>query len=91
MPTKNDLEMGGTNSDGGKSEDYCSYCYQNDSFYQPDMTAAEMQKFSIEKMKEKRGRSHWGAVDTKHPHAQTVEVGQGRATTAKRTCHHPIR
>lgn len=53
MPMKKDPEQGGTNSDGSKSEEYCSYCYQNGSFFQPDMTAAEMQKFCIEKMKEK--------------------------------------
>lgn len=52
MPMKKDPELGGMNSDGSKSEDYCSYCYQNGSFTQSDITVGEMQKFCIEKMKE---------------------------------------
>lgn len=52
MPLKQDPQKGGTNSDGTKSEIYCSYCYQNGAFTQPDFTVEEMQQFCIEKMKE---------------------------------------
>jgi hypothetical protein len=52
MPMKKDPENGGTNSDGSRSEEYCSYCFQEGAFTQPDFTAEEMQKFCIVKMKE---------------------------------------
>jgi len=52
MPMKNDPNGGGTNADGSKSEKYCSYCFQQGSFTQPDFTVVEMQTFCKEKMKE---------------------------------------
>ena len=52
MPMKRDPQSGGTNSDGSKSQNYCSYCYQNGEFTQPDFTAKQMQDFCIGKMKE---------------------------------------
>ena len=52
MPLKNDPGKQGTNSDGSKSDDYCSYCFHNGDFTQPDFTATEMQQFCIVKMKE---------------------------------------
>jgi len=45
MPFKNDPKGGGTNADGSRSHMYCSYCYVNGKFTQPDITAAEMQQF----------------------------------------------
>lgn len=54
MPLSKDPQNGGTNSDGSKSEDYCSYCYQNGEFSSPEIdTPQKMQKFCIQKMKEK--------------------------------------
>ncbi len=53
MPMKRDPEAGGTNADGSKNEMYCSYCYQSGKFTQPEITtAAQMQEFCVEKMKE---------------------------------------
>lgn len=52
MPMKDDPQGGGTNADGTKSTEYCSYCYQEGSFTQPDFTAKQMQEFCIEKMRE---------------------------------------
>lgn len=52
MPMKQDPGAGGTNADGSKSEEYCSYCYENGAFHNPDFTAKEMQDFCIVKMKE---------------------------------------
>lgn len=51
MPMKKDPQGGGTNSDGGKSARYCSYCYQNGAFITPNMTVAEMQKLVRGKLK----------------------------------------
>ena len=52
MPMKKDPQGGGMNADGTKSQMYCSYCYVDGSFYQPDMTVTEMQVFVKGKMKE---------------------------------------
>ena len=52
MPMKKDLNGGGLNADGSRNEKYCSYCYQQGAFTQPDFTALEMQAFCKEKMKE---------------------------------------
>ena len=51
MPMSKDPGQGGTESDGSKSDDYCSYCYQAGAFTQPDFSAKDMQKFCIVKMK----------------------------------------
>ena len=32
MPLDNDTNKGGTNSDGSKSDKYCSFCFQNGKF-----------------------------------------------------------
>jgi hypothetical protein len=53
MPMKKDPSGGGTNADGSNNTSYCSYCYQNGSFTQPDFTAKQMQEFCIEKLREK--------------------------------------
>ncbi len=52
MPLDKDPERGGTNADGSKNDTYCSFCYQDGAFTQPDITAPEMQQFCIVKMKE---------------------------------------
>ncbi len=52
MPMKKDPQEGGTDADGSKNLKYCSYCYQNGEFTQPDFTAIQMQAFCIGKMKE---------------------------------------
>lgn len=52
MPLKKDPQGGGSNADGTQSTMYCSYCYQDGNFTQPDFTAKDMQAFSKGKMKE---------------------------------------
>jgi len=52
MPMSKDPTGGGTNADGTKSDIYCSFCYENGVFTQPDFSAVDMQKFCINKMKE---------------------------------------
>lgn len=53
MPMKRDPANGGTEADGSRSEDYCSYCYRNGSFTSQEIkTAAEMQAFCIGKLRE---------------------------------------
>ncbi len=52
MPLKKDPNQGGTNADGSKNEKYCSYCYENGEFTQPDWTVVQMQSFVKGKLKE---------------------------------------
>ena len=52
MPLKQDPAGGGSEADGSKSHMYCSYCYHEGEFVQPDMTAAEMKTLVKSKLKE---------------------------------------
>lgn len=50
----NKPEVLGTEKDGSKSNEYCTYCYQNGSFINPNMTLDEMKtlvRTQMEKMK----------------------------------------
>ena len=49
MPIKKDPQRGGTNPDGTKSADYCSYCYVDGKFIF-NGSVKEMQAFCKEKM-----------------------------------------
>jgi hypothetical protein len=51
MPLKKDPNGGGTNADGSKSTMYCSYCYANGAFVNPDWNAEQMREFVKDKMK----------------------------------------
>lgn len=46
---------GGSNTNGQPSQKYCSYCYEDGKFLQPDITAEEMQEFVKNKLKEMGG------------------------------------
>ena len=52
MPLSKDPNGGGTTSEGKISTMYCSYCYEDGKFKQPDWTAAQMQEFSKGELKE---------------------------------------
>jgi hypothetical protein len=52
MPLKRDEKGGGTNADGRKSTMFCSHCYENGKFTQPDITVEQMQAFVKQKIKE---------------------------------------
>ena len=47
MPLKKDPQQGGTNADGSKSAEYCSLCFENGQFTQPDFSVKDMQDFCI--------------------------------------------
>lgn len=51
MPLKKDPNHGGTNADGSKSLMYCSYCFKDGKYTDPDMKVDEMQAFVKNKMK----------------------------------------
>lgn len=52
MSLRNDPVGGGTNTDGSKSNLYCSYCFDDGKFLQPDITLGEMKKLVKGKMHE---------------------------------------
>ena len=51
MPLKRDPKRGGTNLDGTKNNMYCSYCFENGEFLQPDITLEEMEALIKENLK----------------------------------------
>ncbi|WP_029041248.1 zinc ribbon domain-containing protein [Cucumibacter marinus] len=53
MPMDKDAEGGGTEADGTRSGKYCSLCYKDGAFTQPDFTVEEMQDFCIEQLSNK--------------------------------------
>jgi hypothetical protein len=52
MPLKKDPKGGGTEANGRKSTMYCSYCYANGKFTDPNCTVEQMQDLVKGKMKE---------------------------------------
>ncbi len=52
MPMSKDPKGGGTEKDGSKNLMYCSYCFQQGSFTQPNTTAPEMRQFVKGKLRE---------------------------------------
>jgi hypothetical protein len=52
MPLKRDPQGGGTDADGTRSTRYCSHCYQQGRFTQPDLTVDQMQVLAKGKLKE---------------------------------------
>ena len=52
MPMSKDANGGGTEADGTKSIQYCSKCYANGAFTQPDITLEQMQEKVKGKMRE---------------------------------------
>lgn len=53
MPMAKDEQGGGTQADGvAKSTEYCSKCYQNGAFTEPDITFEAMKEKVMGKMKE---------------------------------------
>lgn len=50
MPLSEDFGNLGTEQDGSSNSEYCSFCYQNGGFTNPDQTLEEMIQSSIENM-----------------------------------------
>jgi hypothetical protein len=47
------FSLRGTEVDGSRSEEYCTYCYQHGHFIQPNVTLDEMKSFVKKIMEEK--------------------------------------
>ncbi len=52
MPLSKDEKGGGINADGSKSTEYCSRCYQDGKFINPDMTVEQMMELVKGKLKQ---------------------------------------
>ena len=55
MPLRKDLKGSGTNKNGKLSHKYCSHCYEDGEFKQPEITMGEMQEKVKAKMQEMGG------------------------------------
>jgi radical SAM superfamily enzyme len=53
MPLDNP-EVMGTEKDGSKSKEYCTYCYQNGAFVNPNMKLEEMKTLVKEQMEKRK-------------------------------------
>ena len=51
MPLARDPLGGGTNADGSRSSEYCSHCFREGEFTEPDLTASEMTVKVTEKLR----------------------------------------
>lgn len=52
MPLDKDVNGGGTHADGTKSDKYCSLCYENGAFTNPEIqTPRQMQDFCVDQLK----------------------------------------
>ena len=52
MPLSKDAQGGGTEASGAKSAEYCSHCYANGKFTEPNLTVDEMVEKVRTRMKE---------------------------------------
>lgn len=52
MPMKRDPAGGGTNADGTRNPKWCSHCWRDGRFTQPDLTVGQMQDLVRGKLKE---------------------------------------
>ncbi|MFA5776745.1 MAG: zinc ribbon domain-containing protein [Patescibacteria group bacterium] len=52
MPLSKDPQGGGNNKDGSTNPEYCSFCYQNGEFTNPNITLEQMQMLCVGKLKE---------------------------------------
>ena len=50
MPVSRDEHGGGTEANGERSKKYCSHCYENGAFTQPDLTVEQMKERVREKL-----------------------------------------
>ncbi len=53
MPLSKDPTGGGSNADGSRSRTYCSLCWRDGRFTQPDFDCAQMQAFCIDQLAKK--------------------------------------
>jgi hypothetical protein len=51
MPMDQDPGKGGTNADGSKSTEYCSYCYEKGAFHDNFTSPKQMVEFVKEQLK----------------------------------------
>ena len=65
MPLSKDAKGGGTEADGKVSTEYCSHCYLQGAFTDPDVTVEEMVKLVEGKLQEMYIRGFIGKFFTR--------------------------
>ena len=74
MPLSADFGNLGTNTDGSKTDEYCSFCFQNGAFTNPAQTLEEMINSSIENM----------TADLNMPREKAVDLANSFIPTLRR-------
>jgi len=74
MSLSADFGNKGTNADGTKIDEYCSFCFQNGEFTAPDQTLEEMINSSVENM----------TADLNMPPEKAAELANSVIPTLKR-------
>lgn len=74
MPLSAEFGNHGTNADGSSNAEYCSFCFQNGAFTNPDQTLSEMIQSSIENM----------TADLNMPADKASELANSFISTLKR-------
>ncbi len=69
MPLKKEEDFG-TEKDGGRSEKFCSLCYENGGFIDPNITLEEMQEIVDGALKDQ----HWPKFLRKMATRQTPKL-----------------
>lgn len=65
MPLDRDPQGGGGNADGSRSTRYCSLCYREGRFTQPNFTVKDMQDFCIAQLRKRGMPSVMGWIFTR--------------------------
>lgn len=63
MPVSAEFGNLGTDEDGGMVSEYCSFCFRNGGFTNPDQTLEEMIRSSIDNMTRELGFSQERAAE----------------------------
>ncbi|WP_238379792.1 zinc ribbon domain-containing protein [Celeribacter ethanolicus] len=71
MPLSQDPLGGGRNADGTRSDHFCSFCYLDGAFVDPDMTAQDMQTLCSGKLRDHGTLALLAWLKTRHiPHLE---------------------
>lgn len=74
MPLSSDFGNLGTDADGSRTDEYCSFCFQNGEFTNPTQTLEDMINSSIENM----------TADLNMPRERAAELANSFIPTLRR-------
>ena len=80
MPLSRDPLGGGTEADGARSNEYCSHCYRNGRFTEPNISVEQM----IAKVEGKLREMHFPGFLARHFSKRIPTLQRWQSTTASR-------